>query len=169
MKPLFDAPWGNYLLKEFVETQAPESVSWFPQTIAWKILFVCFLVWSARKVWLKVKAYKANAYRREALSWLANLPEFNSTKPDSQYRQLPALIKTTALFYFQRKEVNNIHFSDWDTWLDSHCTKTDFTHKCPQLLTHISYREHISIGQQDMHTLVEQIKIWIIHHGDSND
>ena len=34
----FPAPWGNYLLEEFVETRAPDSVSFWPQTLACNFL-----------------------------------------------------------------------------------------------------------------------------------
>ena len=34
----FAKPWGNYLLEKIVETQTPQSISWLPQTLGWKLL-----------------------------------------------------------------------------------------------------------------------------------
>ncbi len=105
---LFPAPWGNYMLKEIVETTPPENISWWPQTIAWKIIGVVILVSLIRFVIKQIKLYQSNAYRREAIAWLEQLPTYQPSAPSPEFRQLPALIKKVALIAYGRTVVNQV-------------------------------------------------------------
>jgi hypothetical protein len=162
-------PWGNYLLKEIVETEAPAAISWLPQTIAWQIIFLLLMILLVCKIWQKYQEYKANAYRREALNWLRNLPRYDEANPHPAYRQIPALLKKTALHYYGREVVNQQRFSEWEHWLDLQCAKCDFENKCPQLFTELAHAPVISIDNQKMSVLIEQVKRWIKYHGAGND
>lgn len=164
-KQPFDEPWGNYLLKKLVETQAPEPVSWLPQTIAWQFIYLLIMLWLIKKLWQQIIRYRKNAYRREALAWLAQLPTFNSEDPAPQYSQLPALIKKTALHHFSRAQVNQVPFKEWDFWLDSQCTKSNFSGECPMLLMQISYHKTWKANPRQMQQLLAQMRLWVKYHG----
>jgi len=95
----FEKPWGNYLLEAIVETKAPDMISFWPQTIAWQLLFIFLIMLILKKVYLSWKNYQANAYRREALVWLAQC----SLSNEQDIRQLPALVRKTAILANNRQ------------------------------------------------------------------
>lgn len=61
------SPPSTYLLKQLHDVGLPEQVSWWPQTIGWKILawigLILLLVW----LYKQAKYWWSNRYRREAL------------------------------------------------------------------------------------------------------
>ncbi|MFA1560118.1 DUF4381 domain-containing protein [Aliivibrio fischeri] len=60
-------PPSSYILKKLSEVTVPEHVSWFPQTIGWKILAFVLLAFIVYKSVLWLKRWWTNRYRREAL------------------------------------------------------------------------------------------------------
>jgi len=168
MKP-FSEPWGNYLLNGLVETEAPSNISWWPETVGWKILFVIFIVFIVRKAYLIWQEYKRNAYRREALLWLQQLPDYNAASIASIYRQLPALLRKTALSAFDRTEINLLSKQSWEAWLDQQSDKSHFVDNCPSLLHSLAYDPQCQINQEQMSCLLSEITLWIKDHRRQND
>jgi hypothetical protein len=181
----FEKPWGNYLLEAIVETKAPDTISFWPQTIAWQLLFILLILLIIKKSYQSWKNYQANAYRREALAWLAQC----SLSNEDDVRQLPALLRKTALLANQRfiiengllteqvnikigeiraqQEIKNITGKPWVEWLDKHCTKTDFNEKesqssaniysCAKLLTQLAYAPNIEFTDNQLNKAVIQL------------
>ena len=164
----FAKPWGNYLLNDIVETHAPETISWLPQTIGWQLLVLLALIFIFVKSYRAYQKYQRNAYRREALAWLKICNEKANSK---LYQQLPALLRKTALNAFNRAEISQLSGSHWEHWLDKQCDKTSFTRCCPDLLYQLSYKpiEDNKISQHEYQILIEQISLWIKYHKDAND
>ena len=70
----FSEPWGNYLLKDLAETKAPNAIDWWPQTIAWQILFVTALIYIVIKVYRAIEKYQNNV---QCLSGIVDrIPDF---------------------------------------------------------------------------------------------
>ena len=170
----FEKPWGNYLLEAIVETKAPDMISFWPQTIAWQLLFIFFIMLILKKVYQSWKNYQANAYRREALVWLAQC----SLSNEEDIRQLPALLRKTAILannrqlkessafasensnkYFaikRKQEITELRGIPWVKWLDQHCSKSHFheqealssskTYSCEKLLTQLPYMAKIDLN-----------------------
>ena len=156
----FDKPWGNYLLENMVETKPPSDISWLPQTMGWKIVFVITLVYLAYRVYLGIKAYQANAYRRDALKWLANFDRDD----EWFYRQLPTLIRKTAIAGFGRNQVVSLSGAPWEQWLDAHCPHTNFNEQCPLMLHQLAFAKQITFSFDEKQALKEQVSLWIKHH-----
>jgi hypothetical protein len=188
----FEKPWGNYLLEAIVETKAPDSISFWPQTIAWQIVIFMMIVLLIKKCYQMRKNYLANAYRREALSWLANC----SLSNEKDIRQLPALLKKTALLAIARQvnesdtfqlktlalrtqeEMTGLRAGAWVKWLDLHCSKTHFKHESSlvennpnsfeNLLDKLAYMRNIhfddDLFNQGLIMLKQQIELWIKYH-----
>lgn len=159
---IFEKPWGNYLLEAIVETKAPDTVTFWPQTIAWQLIFGLLIILIIKKSYQSWKNYKANAYRREALLWLSRC----SLSNEQDIRQLPTLIRKVALIANQRlinknpnvtynsddinaidnkkcliehrQEITNMSGQSWVKWLDKHCSKSSFSDK-PDSLNASSY------------------------------
>lgn len=182
----FEKPWGNYLLDKIVETTAPETISYFPQTIGWQLAFILLMIFIINKTYLSWKVYQSNAYRREALAWLAQC----SLASEEDVRQLPALLRKTALLASQvisdnnspinaraetlsRPRITQLSGKSWVTWLDDNCTKTTFchqalTHSPEKLLTQLAYIPKIDFlddtFKEDLSHLCQQIELWIKYH-----
>jgi hypothetical protein len=166
---IFPAPWGNYALKELAETSQPAAISWWPQTLAWKIVLLLLIVYVIKKLHQKVQAYKRDAYRRDALSWIAKLPEYNSDLPAAEFRQLPALLRRTAILGFSRENVSMLANNHWEVWLDKQCQQCGFSQQYARLLHHLAYAPTIDITAQQMKELVAQITLWVKNHRRQND
>ena len=159
----FAKPWGNYLLEKLVETQAPESISWLPQTLGWKLLAAVALLLLFRKSYHTYKNYQRNAYRREALAWLEQCQQTNNI---DLYKQLPSLLRKTALSAYNRTEITQLTGSQWEHWLDQQCQQSSFSTSCPNVLQKLSYMPINSVTAQtaQYQVLLVQITLWVKHH-----
>lgn len=188
----FEKPWGNYLLEAIVETKAPDMISFWPQTIAWQLLFIFLIMLILKKVYQSWKNYQANAYRREALAWLAQC----SLSNEDDIRQLPALLRKTALLANEvsrqngnnskvfttgsnrHQEITELSGQSWATWLDNHCGKSQFSKAgesltyspltCPNLLAQLAYIPQLDLNDSEFNVAVkqlcQQITLWIQFH-----
>jgi len=193
----FDKPWGNYLLDAIVETRAPESISFWPQTLAWQLIFILIVISALKKGYRSWKNYQDNAYRREALAWLA----LCSLSNEGDVRQLPTLLRKTAILandlcrhnensttksalaIEQRHEINKLTGHSWATWLDKHCLKTQFSQKTviisassrtnEELLTQLAYLPKLELSDEHfieaLKQLYLQIELWIKYHNLSDE
>lgn len=165
----FPSTWGNYLIKGIVETSAPEVVSLWPQTLGWKIVSLILLFYLSKILYQAWLSYKRNSYRREALTWLQNLPTYFNLAEQPVYRQLPSLIRKTALEAFGRDQVSQLSNEQWDRWLDDQCELTCFEEKCARYLHVLAYTQIPRLNEDQINTLVTQIELWIKHHRRQHD
>ncbi|MGY3571602.1 DUF4381 domain-containing protein [Vibrio paucivorans] len=63
-------PPSTYILRNLIDVEVPESVSWFPQTIGWKIIAVLLVALLIYAAYLGVKHWWHNRYRTEAIEQL---------------------------------------------------------------------------------------------------
>ena len=161
--PPFKKPWGNYLLENIVETTAPENISWFPQTLGWKILACVIFFTIIKQLYLAYKKYKRNAYRREALAWLAQYQNKNDL---TFYQQLPVLLRKIAISAFDRTEISQLSGNEWEQWLDEHCSKCNFSTRCPNALHHLAYSpiEPSTVQNEQHQEVLRQVTLWIKFH-----
>lgn len=188
----FEKPWGNYLLEGIVETIAPQNISFWPQTIAWQLIFIVLTIVIIKKIYRTWQEYQANAYRREALAWLAQCSLAN----EDDIRQLPALLRKTALLANEvnrhdknslegssnarkrRQDITGLTGKSWAAWLDSHCTRSDFSKSTQSascaslsneaLLTQLAYIPKLDLNDSEFNSalkkLCQQITLWVQHH-----
>lgn len=162
----FEKPWGNYILDKIIETQAPETINWLPQTLGWQILLLCSVIYLLIRSYRAYKSYQKNVYRRDALKWLSQLKHPIS---ESQYRQLPLLLRKTALNGFNRGDVTQLNGELWEQWLDNQCQETNFHQHCPTLLQQLSFAPILDISEDKYQQLVSQITLWIKYHRRQDD
>lgn len=160
----FAEPWGNYLLKNLVETKPPNVIDWWPQTIAWQIIFLAILVYIGFIVYQAIKKYQQHAYRREALAWLQKLPPYRINEPDPIYRQLPSLLRKVALSAYKRDEICLLSKKAWLNWLDKQCEKTSFVKLNTHILDQLAYMSSYEVDVKTMDKLVAEITLWIKYH-----
>ncbi len=165
----FEAPWGNYLLKEFIETQQPEMISFYPQTIGWLLIGSILLIALFYKIILMIKLYQTNAYRREALKWLQKLPDYTDVLQQPMFRKLPTLLRKVALTGFGASIVVPLSLKDWEVWLDQQCAKTSFSGNFSSYLHQLSYSPAPALTPNQIALLTEQVSLWISFHRRPDD
>lgn len=168
---LFPEPWGNGMLQGLVETTAPTAISWWPQTLGWKILFGFLAVFLLLKTYSAWCTYKKNSYRREALKWLGQLSnsslEYSEKK--ALYRQLPALLRKTAIIAYGRECVVPLSGGGWEQWLDGQCKQTNISKDYPKLLSQLAFSPVISIEEKKLQELLNQVSLWVKYHRGQDD
>jgi len=163
ISPPFEKPWGNYLLENIVETQAPDKINWLPQTLGWQLVAVALLIFAIKKSYQAYRKYQHNIYRRDALAWLTYCEESADIKI---YQQLPALLRKTALNVVKRSDISQLNGKAWEQWLDQQCQQTNFVAYCPTLLQQLAFMpttpetSHIEQYQP----LLKQITLWVKYH-----
>ena len=165
----FEAPWGNYLLKEFIETQQPELISFYPQTIGWLLIGLILLIVLFNKIISAIRRYQSNAYRRDALQWLKELPDDTNVLQQPVFRKLPTLLRKVALAGFGANTVVPLSLKEWEVWLDQQCDKTSFSGSFSSHLEQLSYSSAPKLTPNQIALLREQVSLWISFHRRLND
>ena len=165
-KIVFEQPWGNFALKELIETPAPEQISWIPQTLGWQVLAITIFLLLLKKCYQFYKKYQSNAYRRDAIQWLEQLKK---TATEQQLQQLPALLRKTAIGAFSRHDIVKLNGKQWDLWLDKQCDKTSFSQQHPNVLHQLAFAPNFSLPPEKLASLMQQISLWIKFHRRQDD
>jgi hypothetical protein len=165
----FARTFGNYILHGIEEVSLPESVSWVPQTTAWKVLFVALclglmirLYYFGRKVW-------RNRYRRAALK---RLSELESQGCDAKVlSELSVLLKATSLHAFPREQVASLVGKTWLEFLSTSSRKVSFDDHIGHLLVSQTYQDASinPIKLDELTSLIKKIRIWIETHENPAD
>ena len=146
----------------------PTEISWWPLAIGWYFLFGLLLILLAWFGYRSLRFLLSNRYRREALHELQLLSENmqNEDHLDSSLRQIPVLLKRTALTAYPRSKVASLTGKDWHRFLNSKLKSPLFTESIVSTLDTISY----STGQlSDVDTgaataLLEASRHWLKNH-----
>lgn len=96
----------------------PEPISYFPQTWGWLALLLMLVAaavfYGGRAVW----RWQRNRYRRAALAEFAQLQAaLTNSTARSALRQLPDLLKRTALAMPDHPQVASLHAAGWQNFL----------------------------------------------------
>ena len=166
---LADPSFGNYMLNGLREISLPEPPSYLPQTIGWAILGGIMLV--ALMLWgiILYQSWRRNRYRRLALLRLQEL-EQGAYQADTQattLKELPILLKQTALAAYPRKQVASLSSDRWLTFLDNTYNGQGFTQGEGHLLAEIAYQPAEAIAQlpsEKVSNLISLVRNWIAHH-----
>ena len=131
----------------------PPPVSWIPQTLGWYVVFgILFLL----IVWLtilKIRNWRQDRYRREALHELA------STSPE----QLSGLLKRTALAAWPREQVASLSGEKWIGFLAESTAMPAFRETPGRFIEQIAFAS-TSLSSEDETVLRDLSKRWIRRH-----
>jgi hypothetical protein len=112
-------PMTEAALNSLKDIAVPEPVSWLPQTWGWAML-AGVLAFALIFVGLRrLRRYRADAYRREALSLLFGIEEQMSdpARRHEGVHALTELLKRVALVAWSRPDVASIHGRRWAEFL----------------------------------------------------
>ena len=150
-----DRMWG---LKEL---PLPDPVSWWPQTEGWYIVGgmilagLCYLIW---RLWTR---YRDNAYRREGLADLERM-----ANDPVALKELPLLLKKSALMAGSRQQVANLRGRAWIEWLNETAGQELFSMADADSLEQLAYAQPgraFTDGKVAGH-LIEASKSWMRMH-----
>jgi len=146
----------------------PATVSWWPPAIGWYFLAALLLVAFAWFIYQSLQRWMNNRYRRAALRELQLLAEDGQSagSRDSNLRQLPILLKRTALAAYPRKQVASLTGKDWHKFLNSKVSTPVFTESTATTLDNISYStsDLSAVDLQSATALLKASQYWLQHH-----
>ncbi len=139
----------------------PELIGWWPLAPLWWLLIAIALLCLAGLLYVVVKRYRANAYRRQGLAQLQALHrQYLSEKNTSQYvAQTNALLKSVALHCYPRREVAASNGRQWLTFLNDRMNAAEQFQ--PDFVT-AAYRK--ACPDMDMEQMHSAARTWIKRH-----
>ncbi|EAZ92317.1 DUF4381 domain-containing protein [Crocosphaera chwakensis] len=170
---LKDPNFGSYMLNGFREISLPEPPRYFPQTIGWtilaKIIFILVIIWVIKfyQYWQK------NRYRRAALKRLRQLEKALQT-PETKVnalKELPILLKQTALAVYPRQQVASLTGQAWLTFLESTYSGNLLTPEQGKILTQLAYQSNQMISQLSSETVIDLFDFarhWLAKHQETS-
>lgn len=98
----------------------PEAIGWWPVAPGWWILITLVVAALGVLAWYLISRYRANAYRREALSQLETLHKNHLPDDGVQVfaQHTNSLLKSVALRVFPRRDVAALSGEEWRTFLN---------------------------------------------------
>lgn len=155
-------------LQNLNDIALPPAVPWWPLANGWYFLLALSALALAWISYRSLRRWIANRYRRAALRELQSLAnEIQSTeRRDSALRQLPVLLKRTALSVYPRSQVASLSGDHWYDFLNSQLGKAAFTGSSRSLLDRISYStgDLKRVNAQEVSDLLQAVKYWLTHH-----
>jgi hypothetical protein len=146
----------------------PAPVGWWPLASGWYFLLglsgivITWFVYRSIRRWIK------NRYRREALhelSVITNGVQDAATR-ERYLRQIPSLLKRTALTAYPRGAVASLSGKDWHRFLNSTLKSTLFTDPVTGTLDIVSYSS-TDLSELDSNSVTDLLQAsghWLKHH-----
>ncbi len=105
-------------LAGLIDIPLPQEVSLLPQTWPSRVAIVLIVGLAVWAIFRLVHRYRANRYRREALSELDRMRRMPDAPPDRLAAQLAVLVRRTALAVFPRETIVPLTGTAWLAFLD---------------------------------------------------
>ena len=132
-----------------------EPVSWWPLAPGWYVLILALAITMAWLGYKRLKQWRRNAYRREALK------ELESIAP----QEVPELVKRVCLSTWPRNKVASLSGEAFIKFLNQSDDTSHFSHSTGTLLLELSYNPSPDISRNDpqYQQLIHTTKQWIKH------
>lgn len=129
----------------------PDQITYSYNTFGWKMLLVTIFFAIIIGLFLWVRSFFRNAYRRKALKEI---------KQTTMLIHNLSTLKQVALAVYGRKNVAGLHGKEWVAFLDEHCKESSFQRVSNTI------EQVIDGGASELDELLlkEQIIKWIKYH-----
>jgi hypothetical protein len=146
----------------------PATVGWWPLAIGWYALIGFLLIALAWFSYRSLRRWINNGYRRAALREFQLLEDrvHRPEERDASLRQIPVLLKRTALSVYPRSQVASLTGKDWFHFLNSTVKNPSFTENTTNTLCVISYStgELNKVDLKASTALINASRSWLKHH-----
>ena len=146
----------------------PGGVGWWPLASGWYYLFSILLIALVWLVYTAIRSWNRNRYRRTALHQLQLLAKNvgDTKKRDAGLRQVPVLLKRTALSVYPRSQLASLTGKRWLDFLNSKVKTSSFTESTADLLDALSYSvgDLNTVDSKAAEELLNACKHWLKHH-----
>lgn len=156
-------PPSTYILRNAVDVSVPEGmVSWMPQTIGWKIVFLIVFAllcwWSYRRA----QHWWMHRYRGECLRALEAIEA--SYAPDRQAQEISFVLKQCAIYAYGADRVAPLYGVDWLEFLDLSCDQSAFRSEDGKAWQSALLSPEQGLADSARANILSQAKIWVKHH-----
>lgn len=150
-------------LQNLNDIVVPAPAAWWPLAPGWYVLAGVLLLlgaWWAFRQWSR---WKQNRYRRQALSELALIRDGGN---ESNLREVPVLLKRTAVSAWPRDEVASLSGEAWHRFLDRTAGFSRFCGGAGKTLDQLSYagRDELNPPAAEIGRLMDAAESWLKHH-----
>jgi uncharacterized protein DUF4381 len=151
-------------LAGLIDIPLPPPVSLLPQTWELRISLAALLALAVLVVWHFIRRYRANRYRREALSELDQICAASDRAPHQTMDRLSVLVRRTALDAFPRETIAPLGGTAWLAFLDRSYGGREFSNGVGHWLADAPYRP-TSPDRGELQPLADLVRRWIkVHH-----
>ena len=151
-------------LAGLIDIPLPQEVTLWPQTWPLRIAIALAAVLAVWAIWRFVHRYRANRYRREALSELERIRETPDAAPDRLAAQLALLVRRTALGAFPRETIAPLSGTAWLAFLDRSYGGDEFSRGAGRWLVSAPYQP-TAPDRDELNALRGLVDRWIrVHH-----
>jgi ABC-type nickel/cobalt efflux system permease component RcnA len=151
-------------LAGLIDIPLPQEARLWPQTWPLRIAIVLIVALAVWGIWRFVHRYRANRYRREALSELDRMRQTPDAAPDRLAAQLSLLVRRTALAVFRRETVAPLTGTAWLAFLDRSYGGEEFSRGVGRWLVSAPYQQ-TAPGRDELNALRSLVDRWIrVHH-----
>jgi hypothetical protein len=150
-------------LQNLNDIVVPLPAPWWPLAPGWYVVAAALLIllsWLLYKQW---KRWKGNAYRRQAL---AELSVIRAGGDEGQIRQVPELLKRTALSAWPRQQVAGLSGASWHRFLDDAAGIESFSAGAGEMLDRLAYggRGGSPLPAAEASKLLDAAENWLKRH-----
>ncbi|MGQ3212590.1 DUF4381 domain-containing protein [Shinella sp.] len=158
-------PLTKVALESLKDIAVPQPVSWMPQTWGWSLVAVLFAFAVVAILLHRVRLYRANAYRREALGLLDGMEAKlqNAAERDQALCDLAEVLKRTALAGWGRADVAALSGAAWVAFLEEHGDRQN-GHVLAALLDDGEYRNGSGAAAPTSDDTLSSARNWIRRH-----
>ena len=142
------------------ELPYPEDIGWWPLAPGWYAIAALLVVLLAVWVWRRYLIWKRNAYRRDGLLAIRTM-RTNS----AQLRQLPFLLRRTALIGYPRADVASLRGAQWIAWLNGSAGRDVFEDADAARFDALTYQSGTEPVQGDeLQRMLDGASYWMRNH-----
>ncbi|WP_321284369.1 DUF4381 domain-containing protein [uncultured Vibrio sp.] len=152
-------PPGSYILSELHDVTVPPSVSWYPQTVGWKILAGVVVIALIYLAYRFLRKWWVNRYRKEALNAISQLEAGNNEMPKTLFSILKVVL--VHIDSNNAKLFDGAFLSKLD---ELNPTKSAFSDETSNLWLKSIINPKIELTNAQRKLLIEKANCWVREH-----
>lgn len=152
-------PPSTYILRNLHDVTVPESVSWLPQTLGWKVLFAVGVMVGLYCLWRVTQSWWLNRYRNEALMALERVSIVNPQAGNQIYSILKIVLNHLSSHYRPQFGLSLLQSLDDLSPIDA-C----FASTLGQKWLHSLVEPKTQLSETERATLLNDAKEWVKRH-----